>query len=62
MEFFGIGLPELLLIVLVLLLLFGAAKLPELGRSIGTFTKEIKKGMTDEDDKSKSDKSDKKKS
>lgn len=63
MEVFGIGLPELLLIVLVLLLLFGAAKLPELGRSIGSFTKEVKKGMTDEDDKStKGSKSNKKKS
>ncbi len=66
MEFLGIGLPELLLIVLVLLLLFGASKLPELGRSIGTFTKEIKKGMTDEDEgsdkNSKGSKSSKKKS
>lgn len=51
MEFLGIGLPELLLIVLVLLLLFGAAKLPELGKSIGSFTKEVKKGMSDENDK-----------
>lgn len=51
MEFLGIGLPELLLIVLILLLLFGAAKLPELGRSIGQFGKEIKKGLGDEEPK-----------
>lgn len=48
MDFLGIGLPELLLIVLILLLLFGAAKLPELGRSIGQFGKEVKKGLGDE--------------
>lgn len=48
MEIFGLGLPELLLITLVLLLLFGAAKLPELGRSIGSFGREVKKGLTDD--------------
>jgi TatA/E family protein of Tat protein translocase len=48
MEFLGLGLPELIIIVLILLLLFGAAKLPELGRSIGGFTKEVKKGFEDD--------------
>ena len=51
MEFFGLGLPELIIIVLILLLLFGAAKLPELGRSIGGFTREVKKGFGDDDKK-----------
>ncbi|MEI6480799.1 MAG: twin-arginine translocase TatA/TatE family subunit [Candidatus Saccharibacteria bacterium] len=55
MEIFGLGLPELLLIALVLMLLFGAAKLPELGRSLGGFGREIKKGMNGEDDSSKKD-------
>lgn len=54
MEFLGLGGGEILLVVLVLLLLFGAAKLPELGRSIGSFGKEIKKGLKD-DDKPKKD-------
>jgi sec-independent protein translocase protein TatA len=31
-----IGLPELILILLVLLLIFGAARLPEIGKSLGT--------------------------
>ncbi len=47
MEIFGLGLPELLIIALILLLLFGAAKLPELGRSLGLFSKEVKKGFGD---------------
>jgi TatA/E family protein of Tat protein translocase len=59
MEILGLGLPELIIIVLILLLLFGAAKLPELGRSIGGFTKEVKKGF--EDDKKDTKKSDAKK-
>jgi TatA/E family protein of Tat protein translocase len=35
MELFGLGAPELLLIVFVLLLFFGKDKLPDLARSIG---------------------------
>lgn len=56
MEVLGIGLPELILIVLVLLLLFGATKLPELGRSIGTFGKEVRGGFAEEEPKAKAKK------
>ncbi len=35
MNFFGIGLPEMLLIMVVALLIFGPKKLPEIGRSLG---------------------------
>ncbi|MDD5634452.1 MAG: twin-arginine translocase TatA/TatE family subunit [Candidatus Omnitrophica bacterium] len=41
---FGLGLPEILLIFLVLLLIFGAAKLPEIGRALGKAISEFKKG------------------
>jgi sec-independent protein translocase protein TatA len=40
-----IGLPEIILILAVLLLLFGARKLPDLARSLGRSTKEFKTGM-----------------
>ena len=44
---FGIGLPELLVIFLVCLLLFGANRLPEIGRSLGEGLREFKKAFKD---------------
>jgi sec-independent protein translocase protein TatA len=50
-----IGLPELLLIVLILLLVFGAAKLPEIGKGLGkaisNFKSSVKEGAKEADDK-----------
>jgi len=43
--FRNIGAPELLIILVVILLLFGAAKLPSLARSLGASTKEFRKGV-----------------
>ncbi len=39
----AIGMPELLVIMLVVLLLFGSKRLPELARGIGKSMKEFKK-------------------
>ena len=39
--------PELLIILLVVLLLFGGAKLPKLARSLGQAQKEFKDGLHD---------------
>lgn len=47
MELFGLGAPELLLIVFVLLLFFGKDKLPEMTRSIGHSFRELKKGFSE---------------
>ena len=50
----NIGIPELVIILVILLLLFGAKKLPELARSIGSSAKELKGALRDEpDDKDK---------
>lgn len=46
----GLGPPELLLIAGVLILLFGASKLPKLARSVGTATGEFKKGREEVED------------
>ena len=50
----GLGTPELLIILAVLILLFGAAKLPELARGSGRALRIFKaetKGLTDDDEK-----------
>ena len=44
---FGIGWQEILLIALIVLLLFGARKIPEVMRSVGKGIRELKKGMKD---------------
>ncbi len=43
----NVGGPELIIILVVVLLLFGAAKLPQLARSLGASAKEFKKGVED---------------
>jgi len=51
-----IGGPELLVILVVVMLLFGASKLPDLARSIGASAKEFRKGMEEglaDDDENK---------
>ena len=40
----GIGAPELLIVLLVILLLFGGAKLPKLARSLGQAKNEFEAG------------------
>ena len=43
----NLGAPELLIILLVVLLLFGGSKLPKLARSLGQAQKEFKTGLDD---------------
>jgi sec-independent protein translocase protein TatA len=43
------GAPELLVVLAIVLLLFGARKLPDLARSLGRSTREFKKGLSDEE-------------
>jgi sec-independent protein translocase protein TatA len=43
----SIGAPELIIVLLVVLLLFGSTKLPKLARSIGEASKEFKKGVSE---------------
>jgi sec-independent protein translocase protein TatA len=43
---FGIGFPELIILLVVLLLVFGAKRLPEMGRSLGKGMREFKDGVS----------------
>ena len=55
----NIGGPEVILILVVVLLIFGAAKLPQLARSLGASAKEFRKGVEEGvDDDEGSDASD----
>jgi sec-independent protein translocase protein TatA len=45
----SLGAPELIIILLIVLLLFGGAKLPKLARSLGEASREFKKGVDEKD-------------
>ena len=55
----GLGTPELLLILFVVLLLFGGSKLPSLARGLGQSIREFKKASNEDETKveAKSEKS-----
>ena len=44
---FGLGYQELLFILVIVLILFGSTRLPELARSLGSSVKEFKKGVNE---------------
>lgn len=46
----GIGMPELLVILVIILIIFGAGKLPEIGAGLGKGIKNFKKATSDPPD------------
>ena len=50
---FGIGLSEILVILLVCLLLFGANRLPQIGKSLGQGMREFKKSLSQSEEDNK---------
>jgi sec-independent protein translocase protein TatA len=47
---FGIGMPELLILLLIVLVIFGAGKLPEIGSGLGKAIRGFKKGVSEPDE------------
>jgi sec-independent protein translocase protein TatA len=53
--FGGIGMQEILVILLIVLLVFGAKRLPELGQALGRGIREFKRGVSDIEEELKSE-------
>lgn len=45
----GIGIPELLIILVIVLVIFGAGKLPQIGGNIGKAIKNFKSGVKEDE-------------
>ncbi len=54
----SIGAPELILVLIIVLLIFGGSKLPKLARSLGQAQKEFKEGLAEGQKASADDKKD----
>jgi sec-independent protein translocase protein TatA len=52
---FGIGMPELIIILIIILIIFGAGKLPEIGAGMGKAIRNFK-GASSENEKKEPDK------
>jgi sec-independent protein translocase protein TatA len=46
----GLGMQELIIVLVILLLLFGSTRLPQLAKGMGKSIREFKKGVADGDD------------
>lgn len=51
----GLGWPELVVILVVVFVLFGATRLPMIARSIGTSAREFRRGMSDGQEEGQND-------
>lgn len=52
---FGIGMPELIIILIIILIIFGAGKLPEIGAGMGKAIRNFK-GASSENEKKETEK------
>ena len=48
---FGLGFPEIVLILVIVILIFGTSRIPELGRGLGEGIRNFKKSVKGDDEK-----------
>lgn len=48
---FGLGFPEIILILVIVILIFGTSRIPELGRGLGEGIRNFKKSVRSDDEK-----------
>ena len=53
---FGLGVPELLVILGIALVIFGPSKLPQIGSGLGKAIRDFKKGVSDDEETVKDEK------
>lgn len=51
-DILGLGTPELIIIAVIILLIFGGSQLPKLAKNIGASAKELRQGLGKDDNKS----------
>ena len=50
-----LGWPELIIVLVIVLVIFGASRVPEIGRALGKGIREFKTSVTDKDDEPKTE-------